>query len=94
MTPAEAIPGHTIEMVNATIGVLYDAITPVLIIFAVTHHIEGHPHKGVLQLIQKIAADLDHALHINQVRKLCISLHPILTELQQDLKIEDIPESQ
>ena len=58
-----------------------------------THHIKGHPHIGVLQLIQKIAANPDHTLHINQVRKLHTSLHPVLTELQQNLKIGDIPES-
>ena len=92
-TPTEAIPGHKIETVDATIGVLHDAITPVLIIFAMTHLIEDHPHIGVLQLILKIAADPNHALHINQVRKLGINLHPILTKFQQNLKIGDIPES-
>ena len=59
-----------------------------------THHIEDHPHIGVLQLIQKIGADPSHTLHINQVRKLCISLRPLLAELQQNFKIGDIPESQ
>ena len=93
MTPTEAIPGHIIETVDATIGVFHDAITPVLIIFAVKHHIEDHPHIGVLQLIQKMAADPDHILHINPVRKLHINLLPILAELQQNLKMGDIPES-
>ena len=93
MTATEAIPGHIIETVDATIGVLHDAITPVLIAFTVTHHIKDHPHIGVLQLTQKIAADPKHALQINQVRKLCIKLHPILAELQQNLKIGDILES-
>ena len=87
MTPTEAIPGHIIETVDATIGVLCDAV------FAMTHHIKGHPHIGILQLTQKIVADPDHTLPINQVRKLHISLHPILAELQQSLKIGDIPES-
>ena len=81
-TSTEAIPGHIIETVDATIGVLHDAIAPVLIITVVTHHTEDHPYIGVLQLIQKITADPDHALHINQVRKLRTSLHPILAELQ------------
>ena len=94
MAPTEAVTAHIIETVDATIRVLHDTITPVLIIFAVTHHIKDHPHIGVPQLIQKITADLDHTLHINQVRKLHINLHPILTKLQQDLKIGDIPESQ
>ena len=93
-TPTDAIPGHITETVDATIGTLCDAVTPVLIIFTVTHYINDHPHTGVLQLIQKITGDPDHTLHINQVRKLCISLHPILADLQQNLKIEDIPQSQ
>ena len=92
-TPTEDIPGHIIETVDATIGVLHDAINPVLIVFAITHHIKDHPHIGVLQPIQKIAADPDHVLHIKQIRKLCINFHPILAELQQDLKIGDTPES-
>ena len=54
MTPTEAVPGHVIETVDATIGVLHDAITPVLAIFAMTHHIEDHLHIGVLQLIQRL----------------------------------------
>ena len=89
----EAIPGHIIETEDTTIGVLHNAVTPVLIIIAMTHHIEDHPHIGVLQLIQKIATDPDHAQHINQVRKLHIKLHPVLAELQLNLKIGDIPES-
>ena len=93
MTPTEAIPGHIIETVNATIGVFHNAVTPVLIIFTMTPHIEDHPHIGVLPLIQKIAADPNHILHIKQVRKLCINLHPTLIELQQYLKIGDNPES-
>ena len=82
MAPTEAVPGHIIETVDATIGVLHNAVSPVLIITTVTHLIEDHPHIGVLQLIPKITADPNHTLHINQVRKLCISLHPILAELQ------------
>ena len=89
MTPTEAIPGHIIETVHATIGVLCNVVTPVLIIFTVTHHIKDHPHIGVLQLIQKITADPSHILHIKQVRKLHINLHPILAELLQDLKMGD-----
>ena len=68
MTLTEAIPGHIIETVDATIGVLHNAITSVLIITAMTHHIED--------------VTPNHALDINQVRKLCISLHSILAELQ------------
>ena len=65
MTPTEAIPGHIIEKVDATIGVPHNAVAPLLIITVMTHHIEDHPHVGILQLIQKITADPNHALHIN-----------------------------
>ena len=54
MTPTEAILGHIIETVDATIEVLCNTITPVLIITTVTHHIEDHPHIGGLPLIQKL----------------------------------------
>ena len=76
MTPTEDIPGHIIETVDTTIGVFHDAV------FTMTHHIKGHPHIGILQLIQKITADPDHTLHISQVGKFHTSLHPILAELQ------------
>ena len=82
MTPTEAIAGHITETVDTIIGALCDAITPVLTITAMTHHTKDHPHIGVLQFIQKMAADPDHVLHIKQVRKLCVSLHPILADLQ------------
>ena len=75
MTPTEAILGHIIETVEATIGVLCDAV------FAMIHHIKGHPHIGI-QLTQKITAVPNHTLHISQVEKFCISPHPILAELQ------------
>ena len=76
MTPTEAIPGCIIGTVDATIGILHSTI------FATTHHIKGHTHVGTPLLTHKNAADLDHALHISQVGKFCISLHPILAELQ------------
>ena len=57
-----------------------------------THHIEDHPHTEVPQLIPEIAADPDHVLHINQVRKLHTNLHFTLTELQQNHMIGNIPE--
>ena len=56
--------------------------TTVLIAFAAVPHIKHHPHVEVPQPIPEIAADPDHALHINQVRKLCINLHQVLTEPQ------------
>ena len=92
-TPTEVIPGHIIETVDTTIGVLCNAIIPVHIIITVTQHIKDHPHIAILQFIQKIAAGPDHVLHIKQVRKLHINLHLILTKLWQHLKIGDTPES-
>ena len=92
-TPTEVIPGHIIETIDTTIEVLHDAITPVLIIIAMTQHMEDHPYIGLLQLIQKIAADPNHILHIKQVRKLHISLQFTPTEIQQELKRGDTPGS-
>ena len=89
MTPTEAIPGHIIEIVDAPIGALCTATT-VLIAFA----IEDHPHREVPQLIPEITVDPDHILHINQVRKLYIKLHPVLTEPQRDPRTGNITKSQ
>ena len=50
MTPTEAIPGHIIETVDATIGVLHNAI------FTKTHHTKGHPLIGILLLTLKVAS--------------------------------------
>ena len=82
MTPSEAIAGHNIEIVDATIEALCAPAT-VLITFAMTPHIEDHPHVEVPQCIPEIAADPDHVLHINQVRELHINLHTVLTEPQE-----------
>ena len=76
MTSTEAVPGHIIQTVDTTIGVLHNAV------FTMTHHINGHPHIEILELTQEIAADPTHALHISQVRKFHISLYSILAELQ------------
>ena len=77
MTPTEAIPGTVV----AIIGVLHDAVTPMLIIITVTHHTKDHPHVGVLQLIQKIVADPDQLLHIKPNKKTPykLSSHPSRT---------------
>ena len=90
ITHTEVIPDLIID---ATIGVLHDAITPAPTIITVTHHTADHPHIGILQHIQEITADPNRDLHINQVRKYNINLHPDVAELQQNLKIEGIPES-
>ena len=66
MTPTEAIPGHKIDIVDATIEALH-ITTTVLIAYAATHHIKDHPHTEVPQLISETAADPDCILHINQV---------------------------
>ena len=76
VTPTEVIPGHIIETVDTTIGVLHDAIIPVLIVITMTHHMNGHPHIGIFQLTQKIAADPNHALHLSQVGKFCMVFIP------------------
>ena len=81
MTLTEALSGHIIEIVYATIEALC-ATTTVLIAFATTPHIKDHPHVELPQPIPETAADPDHILHINQVRELCINLHPVLTEPQ------------
>ena len=81
MTPPEAIPGHIIDIEDITIEALHVTAT-VLITFAVTPHTEDHPHADVPQIIPGIAADPDHVLHINQVRKLWLNLHPVLAGQQ------------
>ena len=73
-TPTDAISGHIIDIVDATIEALYVAIT-VLIAFVMIPHTEDHPHAEVPQLIPETTADPDHVLHINQVRKL--HLNPV-----------------
>ena len=50
MVPTESFPGHITETVDATIGVLCNAITPAHIVFAMTPHIKDHPNIGVHQL--------------------------------------------
>ena len=77
MTPTEAIPGHIIDIVDATIEALHVTAT-VLTIYATTPHTKDHPHAEVPRLIPETAAYPDHVLHINQVRKLHLNLHPVL----------------
>ena len=76
MIPTEAIPGHIIETIDIIIGVLHDALTPVLIIPAVTPHITDCLHTGAHQLTLGTTGGHDPIQHTNQVRKLCINLHP------------------
>ena len=90
ITHTEIIPDLIID---ATIEVLHDAITPALTVIAVTHHTTDHFHIGVLWHTQEIIADSDHDLHTDQVRNHNISLHSYIVEPQQNLQVEGIPES-
>ena len=69
MIPMEAIPGHIMEAIDVTIGVLHDALTPVPIVPAVTPHIADHLHTGAHQLTLRTTADYNPVQHTNQVRK-------------------------
>ena len=81
MTPTETIPGHIIDIVDATIEALH-VTTTVLIAFTTTPYTEYHPHAEVPQLIPETAADPDHVLHISQVIKVSPNLHPVLAGQQ------------
>ena len=94
MISTEAIPGHTIETIDIIIGVLHDALTPVLIFPAVTPHITDCLHTGAHQLNLGTTTDHDPIQHTNQVRKPCINLHPIPAELKANCMIKEIQESQ
>ena len=89
----EAIPGHIIETVDVTIGVLCNILTPLLIIPAVTPHIADHLHTGAHQLTLRTRADHDPVQHTNQVRKACINLQCIPADLKMNHMIKDIQES-
>ena len=91
--PSEDIPGHIIETINITTGVFHDALTPVLIIPAVTPHITDRLHTGVHQLTLGIRADHIPIQHTNQVNKLCINLQCIPADLKTSHMIKEIQES-
>ena len=46
MTPTEAIPGHIIDIVYATIEAPH-IIATALSAYTMTHHIKDHPHTEV-----------------------------------------------
>ena len=83
-----------IETIDIIIGVLHDALTPVLLIPTVTHHIADHLCTGAHQLTLKTAADHNRILCTNPVRKPCINLHPIPTELKANCMMKEIQKSQ
>ena len=93
MIPTEAIPGHIIETVDITIGVLHNALTPVCIVPAMTPHITDHLHTGVHQLTLGTRADHNPIQHTNQVRKPCINLQCIPRDLKTNHMMEEIQES-
>ena len=59
MFPTDDIQSHIIETIDITIGVLHDALTPVLIIPAMILHIADHLHTGIHQLTLGTTADHD-----------------------------------
>ena len=81
MTPTWTIPGHIIDIVDATIEALHITAT-VLIMLTATPLTKDHTHAEVPQIIPETAADPDHILHINQVRKIHLNLHPVLAGQQ------------
>ena len=94
MIPTDAIPGHIIETINITIGVLHNALTPVLIIPAMTPHIADHLHTGAHQLTLWTTADHDPIQHTNQIRKPCTNHQHIPAEIKTNCMIKEIQESQ
>ena len=93
MILTEAIPGHIMETIDAITGVLHDALTAVLIVPTVTPHIADCLHTGAHQLTLRTAANHEPIQHTNQVRKPCINLHPIPTELKTNHMMQEIQES-
>ena len=91
MIPTEDIPGHIIETIDVTTGVLHDALTPVLIFPTVTPDIADNLHTGAHQLILRTKADHDHIQHKNQVRKPCINLQCVPAELKINHMIKRNP---
>ena len=91
-TPTEAVPGHITDIMDATIEALH-VTTTALITYAVTHAIEDHPCTEVAWLTPETAADPDHILHINPVRKLCLYHHPVLSGQQWNHRIGKNTES-
>ena len=90
----EDIPGHNIETMDITTGILHDALTPVIIIPTVTPHITDHLHTGPHQLTLGIRADHIPNQRTNQVSKLCLNLQWIPADLKTSCIINKIQESQ
>ena len=89
----EDVPGHIIEMIGITTGVLHDALTPVIIILTMTSHITDHLHTGVHLHTLRIGADPVSIQHTKQVSTLCINLQCIPTDFKTSHMIKEIQES-
>ena len=89
----EDIPGHIIETIDITTGVLHDAHSPVIIIPAMTPHIIDYLCTGAHQLTPRIRADHLPVQQTNQVSKLCIHLQHIPADLKMSCIIKEIQES-
>ena len=63
MIPTEETPGYIIETIDIIIGVLHDALTPVLAIPTMTPHIADHLHTRAHQLTLGATAGHDPVQH-------------------------------
>ena len=90
MIPSEDVPGHIIETIDITTGVLHDALTPVVIIPTMTPHIADCLHTGAHQLTLRIREDHIPIQHTNQVSKPCINLQCIPADLKASHMIKEI----
>ena len=93
MIPTETTPGHIMDTIDIIIAILHDALTPVLIIPAVTPHIADCLHTRAHQLTLGTTASHDPIQHTNQVRKPCINHQHIPAELKTNHMIKEIQES-
>ena len=93
MIHTDAIPGHIVETVDITMGVLHDALIPVLIIPTLTPHTADQSHTGAHQLILRTTADHIPIQHTNQVRKPCINFQCNPAEIKTSCMMKEIKES-
>ena len=93
MLHIDAVPGHVIETVDITIGVLHNALILVLIIPTVTPLIADHHHTRAHQLTLRTRADNVPIQHTNQVRKPYKNLQCIPAEIKTSHMTKEIQES-
>ena len=96
MTPTETIRGHVTGTVDAIIGVLPGAHTPLPIhtALAKTPHIKDHPCTEAFQLTLDTTADHDLDQHINQPGRICTKIHHDLGNPIEIHTLRETPESQ